>query len=69
MRGWSGSKVRRRSPIIISTAMIPVLFIDGVAPGPETTFGTVKADVLDRFVPGFKRGNLVDIIENSDWPK
>ena len=44
-------------------------FTDGNAPKPETTFGNVNADVLDRFVPGFKRGNFVDIIENSDWPE
>ena len=42
-------------------------FADGNAPKPETTFGNVNADVLGRFVPGFKRGNFVDIIENSDW--
>jgi len=44
-------------------------FTDGIAPRPETTFGNVKADVLDRFVPGFQRANFVDIIENSDWPE
>jgi hypothetical protein len=44
-------------------------FTDGIAPRPETTFGNVKADVLDRFVPGYQRGNFVDIIENSDWPE
>ena len=44
-------------------------FNDGIAPRPETTFGTMNADVLERFVPGFKRGNFVDIIENSDWPE
>ena len=26
-------------------------FIDGIGPKPETTFGNVKADVLDRFIP------------------
>ena len=44
-------------------------FTDGIAPRPETTFGNVKADVLERFVPGFKRGNFVDMILNSDWPE
>jgi hypothetical protein len=42
-------------------------FTEGMAPKPDTTFGTVNADVLERFVPGFKRANFVDIIENSDW--
>jgi hypothetical protein len=44
-------------------------FTDGIAPKPETTFGNVKADVLERFVPGYRRANFVDIIENSDWPE
>jgi HD domain len=44
-------------------------FTDGNAAKPETTFGNVNADVLERFVPGFKRANFVDIIENSDWPE
>jgi hypothetical protein len=44
-------------------------FTDGNAQKPETTFGNVNADVLERFVPGFERGNFVDIIENSDWPE
>jgi hypothetical protein len=44
-------------------------FTDGNAPKPETTFGNVNADVLERFVPGFERANFVDIIENSDWPE
>ncbi|MEY2589389.1 MAG: hypothetical protein QOJ67_1373 [Acidimicrobiaceae bacterium] len=42
-------------------------FTEGIAPRPETTFGNVKADVLERFVPGFQRGNFVDVIESSDW--
>jgi hypothetical protein len=44
-------------------------FTEGIAPRPETTFGNVKADVLERFVPGYQRGNFVDVIENSDWPQ
>jgi len=44
-------------------------FTEGIAPKPETTFGNVKADVLERFVPGFRRGNFVDVILNSDWPE
>ena len=45
------------------------VFTQGMAPKPETTFGTVNADVLERFVPGYQRANFVDIIENSDWPE
>jgi HD domain len=44
-------------------------FTQGIAPKPETTFGNVKADVLERFVPGYQRANFVDIIEGSDWPE
>ncbi len=44
-------------------------FTEGIAPKPETTFGNVKADVLERYVPGYQRGNFVDIIVNSDWPE
>ena len=40
-----------------------------MAPRPDTTFGTVNADVLQRFVPGFQRGNFVDVIERSRWPE
>ncbi|GHF09672.1 metal-dependent phosphohydrolase [Streptomyces spiralis] len=44
-------------------------FTEGIAPKPETTFGNVKADVLERFSPGYRRENFVDIIENSAWPE
>jgi hypothetical protein len=43
-------------------------FTEGIAPKPETAFGNVKADVLERFLPGYRRANFVDIIEESDWP-
>jgi hypothetical protein len=44
-------------------------FTEGIAPRPESTFGNVKADVLERFVPGYRRANFVDIVETSDWPE
>jgi hypothetical protein len=44
-------------------------FTEGIAPRPKTTFGNVKADVLERFVPAFQRGNFVDVIQNSAWPE
>jgi hypothetical protein len=44
-------------------------FTEGITPRPETTFGNVKADVLERYVPGFQRGNFVDVILDSDWPE
>src|SRR5947209_18682498 len=42
-------------------------FTAGIAPRPETTFGNVKADVLEHFVPGFRRGDFVEVIQNSPW--
>lgn len=44
-------------------------FTEGIAPRPQTTFGNVKADVLERYVPGFERTNFVDVILGSDWPE
>lgn len=44
-------------------------FTEGIAPKPETTFGNVKADVLQHFVPGFTRGDFVETIQNSPWPE
>lgn len=43
-------------------------FADGFSDRPDTTFGTVNADVLEHFVPGFHRTDFVDVIKNSDWP-
>jgi hypothetical protein len=44
-------------------------FTEGIKDRPETTFGNVKADVLAHFVPGFQRGDFVEVIKNSDWPE
>jgi hypothetical protein len=44
-------------------------FTYGMADKPETTFGTVNADVLEHFVPGFQHIDFVDTIEKSDWPE
>lgn len=42
-------------------------FAEGIAPKPETTFGNVKADVLEHFVPGYTRGDFVEVIQKSPW--
>ncbi|UPO76370.1 HD domain-containing protein [Arthrobacter sp. Helios] len=42
-------------------------FTEGIKDRPETTFGNVKADVLAHFVPGFQRGDFVEVIRGSDW--
>ncbi|WP_328385579.1 HD domain-containing protein [Streptomyces sp. NBC_00400] len=44
-------------------------FHAGLAHRPQTTFGNVKADVLDRFEEGYTRPNFVRIIEDSPWPE
>jgi HD domain len=44
-------------------------FTEGFRDRPETTFGTVNADVLEHFVPGFRRIDFVDVIKNSAWPE
>ena len=50
-------------------AQILRAFADGFKDRPDTTFGTVNADVLQHFVPGFRRTDFVDVITNSAWPE
>jgi hypothetical protein len=42
-------------------------FTDGIKDRPATTFGNVKADVLEHFVPGFRHTDFVEVIKNSPW--
>jgi hypothetical protein len=44
-------------------------FTNGFANRPDTTFGTVNADVLEHFVPGFKRTDFVEVIQSNAWPE
>jgi hypothetical protein len=44
-------------------------FTDGFAHRPDTTFGTVNADVLEHFVPGYRHLDFVDVIQDSAWPE
>jgi len=43
-------------------------FFDGIKHKPETTFGNVKADVLERMDPNYKRVNFCHVILESAWP-
>jgi hypothetical protein len=43
-------------------------FTNGFRDRPDTTFGTVNADVLAHFVPGFVRTDFVEVIEANAWP-
>ena len=48
-------------------ACILCAFADGFRHKPDTTFGTVNADVLVDEDPGFKPMNFVQIIRQSAW--
>ncbi|MFG2603217.1 HD domain-containing protein [Streptomyces sp. NPDC048514] len=43
-------------------------FVDGLEHRPETTNGTVNSDVLEHFVPGFRRTTTVERIMSAPWP-
>ncbi|MFF0221435.1 HD domain-containing protein [Streptomyces sp. NPDC004629] len=43
-------------------------FVDGLKYRPDTTNGTVNADVLEHFVPGFRRTTTVERIIGAPWP-
>lgn len=43
-------------------------FYDGMKHRPETTYGTVNADVLADKDPDFQRGNFCSAIRGSRWP-
>jgi hypothetical protein len=43
-------------------------FFGGFAHKPGTTWGTVKADVCERFLPGYKSPNFCDLIAHSPFP-
>ncbi|MFC6158574.1 HD domain-containing protein [Kribbella jiaozuonensis] len=44
-------------------------FTEGIQDRPATTFGNVKSDVLEHFLPGFHHTDFVDVIKNSAWPE
>jgi hypothetical protein len=48
---------------------ILVAFNDGMKHRPQTTFGTMNADVLAHFDPDFKPRNMVEAIHKSPWPE
>ncbi|MET8585580.1 diguanylate cyclase [Streptomyces collinus] len=45
------------------------VFVDGLRDRPDTTYGTVNADILEHFVPGFRRMSMVRRIMESPWPQ
>jgi hypothetical protein len=44
-------------------------FTDGTKHRPDSTFGTVNADVLEHFDPTFVRDDFVEIILKNSWPE
>jgi hypothetical protein len=44
-------------------------FTEGNLHRPHSTYGTINADVLERFDPTFVRDDFVDTILNNDWPE
>ena len=40
----------------------------GMEHRPHTTFGTVNADVLDRWDPNYRRLNFCGLVLGSEWP-
>jgi HD superfamily phosphodiesterase len=42
-------------------------FYHGIKHKPDTTFGNVKADVLEDKDPAFRRGNFCSVIRGSAW--
>lgn len=73
--GYHDISDEERAPVVTAhprpdfERRILMAFTEGIEHRTDTTFGNVKADVLERFVPGFERRNLVDTIEKSDWPE
>ena len=44
------------------------LFHDGLKHRPDTAYGTVNADVLERFEPGYRRVSMVERVHGAAWP-
>ena len=43
-------------------------YFAGFASKPETTYGTVNASICERFIPGYKTPNSVDVMAASPFP-
>ncbi|KGI68151.1 HD domain-containing protein [Mycolicibacterium rufum] len=43
-------------------------YFDGIKNRPETTNGTVNSDVLEHFLPDFRRTTMVERVLGSGWP-
>jgi HD domain len=43
-------------------------YFNGFKNRPETTYGTVNSDVVEHFIPGFRRTTTVERMLGSAWP-
>ncbi|MYW48294.1 HD domain-containing protein [Streptomyces sp. SID161] len=43
-------------------------FLEGLKNRPDTTYGTVNADILEHFLPEFRRTTMVERITQAPWP-
>jgi len=72
--GFEGFPTELREEIVAQYARedfkagIVQAFFGGFAHKPGTTFGTVKADVCERFIPGYRSANFCDLIAASPFP-
>ena len=48
-------------------ARILQAFADGNMHRPDSTFGNINADVLAHYMPGYARGDFVQVIRDSPW--
>ena len=46
----------------------PRAYFEGQKHRPETTYGTVNADVVAHFMPGYRHGTMIERIDGSAWP-
>ncbi len=44
------------------------VYLAGLVHRPDTAYGTVNADVLEHFVPTYRRANMVERVLGSPWP-
>jgi HD superfamily phosphodiesterase len=61
------AKVTAEHPRPDFKEQILAAFADGFRHRPDSTFGTVNADVLEHFVPGYRHIDFVEVIRNSGW--
>ena len=59
------SAVTAAHPLPDFKRQILAAFTNGFKDRPDTTFGTVNADVLEHFVPGFRRTDFVEVIKSN----